>query len=375
MKIAFLQSGMTGYQDACLRALNARGVEILNVFSTAYENAEFDVRAFHSYGRTLTWQGTPPAERVRSAVEEFEPDAIFMTSWKQPAYRKIMVAMKGRALRILVSSNIWEGTYRQWIGRATHRWYLRPLYDCAFVPGDRSEWFVRRLGFSAEQVIRGSNSADVEVFDRGPRSGAQLAATRRFLFSGRLMHYKGIDVLRDAYLRYRASVDDPWDLDVVGVGELDRDLRDLPGVRMHGFVTPERLSELMHSSACLVLPSYIDFFGVVVHEAATAGQVLLCSDSVGATPYLLQDGFNGWTVPTGSSQRLADAMARVGALPAQRLETMSAGSRALASRFSPSLWAENVATEIERRLPGVGRTPTAPPVAATPRDPDRAPAG
>jgi glycosyltransferase involved in cell wall biosynthesis len=283
-----------------------------------------------------------------------------------------MAGMKGRALRILISSNIWEGRYRQWLGRATHRWYLRPLYDCVFVPGDRSEWFVRRLGFRADQVIRGSNSADVEVFDRGPRGGDELAATRRFLFSGRLMKYKGVDVLRDAYLRYRESVADPWDLDVVGVGELDHRLRDLPGVTMHGFVSPERLSGLMHSSACLVLPSYIDFFGVVVHEAATAGQVLLCSDSVGATPYLLQDGFNGWTVATGNVRSLADAMARVSTLPAQRLEAMSAGSRALAGRFSPSLWAENVSSEVERRLRELGRTPT---TTAASREPDHAPAG
>jgi len=362
MKIAFLQSGMTGYQDACLRALRARGNEILNIFPTAYENANFDAESFRDYGRALHWpQDKPSAEWVQAAVDEFDPDAILMVSWRNPAYRKVMAQMRGRALRIMFSSNIWEGTYRQWLGRATHRVYLRPLYDCAFVPGDRSEWFVHRLGFSADKVIRGSNSADVEVFDRGARTGEQLAASRRFVFSGRLMPYKGIKVLREAYLRYRDTVEDPWDLDVVGLGELESEVAGLPGVTMHGFVSPQRLAELMHESACFVLPSYIDFFGVVVHEAAVAGQVLLCSDSVGATPYLLQDGYNGWTVATGDARSLADAMARVHALPPERLAAMSEGSRALSKRFSPTLWADNLTSEVERRCAALGLrvTPTA----------------
>jgi len=375
MKIAFLQSGMTGYQDACLRALRARGNEILNIFPTAYENAQFDAESFRDYGRALHWpQNEPPsAQWVQAAVDEFDPDAVLMVSWHNPAYRKVMARMRGRALRIMFSSNIWEGTYRQWLGRATHRIYLRPLYDCVFVPGDRSEWFVHRLGFGPDKVIRGSNSADVEVFDRGPRPAEQLAASRRFVFSGRLMPYKGIKVLREAYLSYRDSVEDPWDLDVVGLGELESELAGLPGVTMHGFVTPQRLSELMHESACFVLPSYIDFFGVVVHEAAVAGQVLLCSDSVGATPYLLQDGYNGWTVATGNAGSLADAMRRVHALPPERLAAMSEGSRGLSKRFSPTLWADNLTSEVERRCAAMGLrvTPTTGTGPSQPAEADR----
>lgn len=357
MRIAFLQSGMTGYQDACLRALRRRGNEILNIFPTAYENAEFKAETFREYGTALIWPDpAPSADWVQAAVDEFGPDAILMTSWRTPAYRPVMTRMRGRALRIMTSSNIWQGSYRQWLGRLTHRWYLQPLFDCAFVPGDRSEWFVRRLGFRADQIIRGANSADVEVFDRGPRSGEELAAARRFLFSGRLMPYKGVSVLREAYRRYRDTVARPWDLDVVGIGELAGELAGLPGVSMHGFVEPKRLAELMHASAALVLPSYMDFFGVVVHEAATAGQLLLCSDSVGATPYLLQDGYNGWTVATGDVGSLADALVRVSALPPDRLAAMSEGSSRLAQRFSPTLWADNLTLELERRLGRTGQT-------------------
>jgi glycosyltransferase involved in cell wall biosynthesis len=349
MRFVFLQTGMTGYQDASLRALQKQGNEILNVFPGAIKNTAFKIDEFGSYGRTFTWEGAPPEAELLRTVADFAPDAIVMASWQQPQYRKAMAAQRGRALRILFSSNVWEATPKQWLGRATHRAYLRPLYDCVFVPGERSEWFARRLGFDAAQVIRGANSADVEVFERGPRSAEQLAASRRFLFTGRLMPYKGVTVLRDAWQRYRATTADPWDLDVIGVGELAPELERLPGVRMHGFVQPAELAALMHESACLVLPSFIDFYGVVVHEAATAGQVLLCSDGVGATPHLLQDGYNGWTIAGGNVDSLAGGLARVTALPAERLAAMSAGSRSLARRLSPTIWAENLTEEVARR--------------------------
>lgn len=355
MRFAFLQVGMTGYNDACLRALAAAGHEILNVFPGTSHNYDFDSSAFSSYGETLVWSGAPDQRAVDEAIDAFEPDVVVMVSWFQKEYRQVMKRMRGRALRILVSTNVWESRPRQWLGRATHRRYIDPLYDAVFVPGERSEWFARRLGFEGDQIIRGSNSADVAVFDRGPRAHEELTTARRFLFAGRLMPYKGVDVLAPAYRDYRDSVQEPWDLDVVGLGEMEAEIAGIPGVRMHGFVTPEELSDLMHTTTCLVLPSYIDFFGVVVHEAALSGQVLICSDGVGATPYLLQDGFNGWTVPAGDASQLTAALRQVTELPDERLMAMSTGSRSLASRFSPALWAQHLATECERRLTSVER--------------------
>jgi glycosyltransferase involved in cell wall biosynthesis len=353
VRVAFLLFGVTGYQDACLRALAGLGDELLLVHPGSMADAPFDAARFGDYAQTMVWDTPPSAQTLLPLVDSFAPDAIMMASWIGKDYRAVMAAQRGRALRILFSSNVWRNTARQWLGRATHRWYIDPLYDCVFVPGDRSEWFARRLGFDAAQVIRGANSADVDVFERGARDAAELAGRRRFLFSGRLVEHKGITVLAEASRRYRESVSDPWELGIVGTGPLAGELSGIPGVQLHSFMQPPDLAKQMHSSSCLILPSYLDYYGVVVHEAATAGLPLLCSDSVGAVPGLLQDGFNGWTVATGDAASLADGMARMSALPESRLAAMSDGSRALARRLSPGIWASNFHEEVARRLPGV----------------------
>ena len=103
-------------------------------------------------------------------------------------------------------------------------------------------------------------------------------------------------------------------------------LRQIPGVTMHGFLQPPQLAALMRQVSCFVLTSHIEPYGVVVHEAAVAGLPVLCTDFAGATAGLLQDSYNGWIVASGDVQRWAEAMARLAALPPARLQSMSDAS-------------------------------------------------
>lgn len=355
MRIAFLLFGMTANMDACYRKLAELGDELLLVYPDSTEDLPFDDRKFGDFAQTLVWHELPSAQTLMPVIDDFKPDVIIMSSWVGDGYRKVMKAYAGRALRVLFGSNVWRNTPKQWAGRLTHRLYLNPLYDCAFVAGDRSEWFARRLGFSAGDIIRGSQSCNVVTFDRGARTGAELASRRRFLFTGRLAEHKAVDVLADAYRRYRASTSAPWDLAIAGTGPLRHIFDGIEGVHLLGFLQPHELSTAMHESSCFILPSYLDYYGLVVHESTTAGLPLLCSDGVGATPSLLQDGYNGWVVAAGSADSLADGMRRMSALAPERLEEMSEGSRNLAKRLNPTIWARNLHEECERRLPGAVR--------------------
>jgi glycosyltransferase involved in cell wall biosynthesis len=373
MRIAMLCYGMTGYQDACYRALAELGNDMLLVYPGEMDGLPFERAGFGDYAQRHVWQSDggiwegdpPPPEVMVPLVRDFAPDVVFMMSWRGKGYRAVMQDQRGRAVRILYTENVWHASPKQWLGRLTHRLYVDPLYDCAFVPSDRAEWFARRLGFTPDRVMRGALSGDVDLFERGARSGDELAGRRRFLFSGRLVDHKRPDVLAAAYREYRQVVADPWDLVVAGEGPLAHVFDGIPGVIARGFVQPADLSGEMHQASAFILQSEIDFFGVVVHEAATAGLPLIVSEGVGAAPALLQDGCNGWTVAPGNVASLTDAMVRMSSVGPERLEAMSDGSRSLARRLSPQIYATNFHEEVERRQRALGIATRAAAAAAT----------
>lgn len=347
MRIAVLMTGLTAYQDSCFRELSELGDELLLVHPDSMPFAPFDADKFTDRVRRHVWSTMPGPDEIVPVVEEFDPDVVIMWSWDGKGYRTVMKRFRDRALRVVFTSNFWHGTMRQRLGIAVSRFYVQPLFDVAWVPGERSELFARQLGF--RDFIRGANSADTPLFERGPREAAELASRRRFLFTGRLIWHKAPQELAEAYRRYRQLVDDPWDLDVAGDGPLRTAFEGIEGVTLRGFVQPEELVDLMHQSSAFLLPSHLEWYGVVVHEAAVSGLPIICADGVGAVPHLLQDGFNGWTVPAGDLDELADAMARMSSMDAVRLKAMSDGSRALGSRLTPKIWAQNLHEQLERR--------------------------
>lgn len=349
MRVAVLMTGLTAYQDACFRALVDLGDEVLLVHPPSMAYAPFDTTSFAREVDRIVWDGSmPTAADLVPAIEAFDPDAVIMWSWDGKGYRAVMKAMKGRAHRVIFTSNFWHGSPKQWAGLLASRAYVLPLFETAWVPGERSEAFARRIGL--RDIIRGANSADTPLFERGARDRDELAARRRFLFTGRLIWHKAPAELARAYRTYRTLVADPWYLDVAGDGPLRTELEGIDGVRMHGFVQPRELADLMHQASGFLLPSHIEWYGVVVHEAAVAGLPIICSDGVGAVPHLLQDGFNGWTVPAGDESALVEAMVRLSSVDDERLAAMSEGSRALGSRLTPTIWARNLHEQLEARL-------------------------
>jgi glycosyltransferase involved in cell wall biosynthesis len=347
---------MTGYLTAEYRQLHKLGNELLVVTPESPDGFEamadtaFDGVISDEYARMIPWSEPPKPAELVALIRQFAPDAVAMMSWNfTPAYRAVMKNLPPNVVRILIMDNLWRSTPKQWLGRLGHRFYVKPVADVAMVPSERTESYARMLGFGPSDIIRGSLSADVDLFGSPPRTGEELAGRRSFVYAGRLVWHKGPDVLARAYRRYRAMADEPWDLHVVGTGAHAAQLRDIEGVTMHGFVQPPQVADLMRRSSCLVLTSHIEPYGVVVHEAAVAGLPILCTDFAGAAAGMMQDSYNGWIVAAGDVERWAEAMLRMSNLPPARLQSMSDASRCIGARINPTGWALNVHEQIARR--------------------------
>lgn len=342
LRVAILWQGLSGYSHAAFTALSELGADVLVFHAAQGAHAPFDPQAITHGLRTHAWQGQPAAEVVETALSAFDPHVLLVSSWHIPAYRRAARHRKGQMVRVLCMDNQWWATPKQVVGVASSPFLVRPAYDAAFVPGDRSADFARRLGFPDERIIRGIYSCDHPRFDAVAAVRGDEAPTPAFVFVGRLVTEKGIDVLADAYRRYRQLASEPWPLLVGGVGPETGRLVDIPGVDLLGFVQPADLPELLSRAGCLVLPSRFEPWGVVVHEAAAAGLPVVCTSVCGAASRLVLDGYNGAVVSPGNAEALARALVRISGSDDAARRAMSQASRSLALQFTPRRWATHL---------------------------------
>jgi glycosyltransferase involved in cell wall biosynthesis len=183
---------------------------------------------------------------------------------------------------------------------------------------DNSEFLSPR----AEKVRIVDYGLHVEDIAEPPAHVLQRAAEirsdhrgRQFvLFVGRLVYYKGADVL----VRAMASVD--ADLVMIGQGPLEAELRAIAvanGVADRiAFVAPvddEELWAYYRAADVLCLPSVAnsEAFGLVQIEAHAAGTPTISTNLPTSVPYANLDGVTGLTVAVGDVVGLAGALNRL----------------------------------------------------------------
>jgi glycosyltransferase involved in cell wall biosynthesis len=359
LRVAVLWPGMSGFVHAQLRALLDRGVEVMVFHSMGSPDAPYQPDAVTRGLRTHAWSGTPDEAEIHQILEEFEPDVMLIMSWHIGAYRRLGRRWRGRALRILCMDNQWWGTRKQWAGVAVSRFVVQPTYDAAFVAGDRQADFARRLGFPTERIIPGVYTGDYERFAAVAASREGALPPSAFLFVGRLVPDKGVDILAEGYQRYRSRTDDPWPLLVAGTGSDGYLLHGVEGVEMLGFVQPSDLPDVFARAGCLVLPSRFEPWGAVIHEAAAAGLPIACTWVAGAALRLVLDGYNGVVMSPDDPEALAAALDRISSVADGERRAMGEASAQLARQFSPARWADTLLRRLPRLWTDVGLPPPA----------------
>jgi glycosyltransferase involved in cell wall biosynthesis len=134
----------------------------------------------------------------------------------------------------------------------------------------------------------------------------------RFLFIGRLIERKGLDVLLQAFAGF-----DGGELWIAGDGPLQDAVSQAAAedsrIRLLGHVDGDDQGDLYAQVDVLVVPSLYEAWGLVVHEGLGHGLPVIATDQVGAADDLIDPGVNGYIVPAGSAEATAEAMHSVSA--------------------------------------------------------------
>lgn len=133
-----------------------------------------------------------------------------------------------------------------------------------------------------------------------------------------------------------------------------KNVEGISGVEIYGFVQPNDLPDKFAQASCLLLPSFFEPWGLVIHEATAAGLSVICSSVCGASKHLVQDGYNGYLIEPGNADDLTNAMLRYTRLCDERKAEMCSNSFNLSLQFTPERWAtyfyERVTELIQHRF-------------------------
>jgi glycosyltransferase involved in cell wall biosynthesis len=209
-----------------------------------------------------------------------------------------------------------------------------------------SEWaraaVVRDYGLGPGQVI--SVGGGLSRSRPPAPKGVGSYAARRLLFVGKEWERKGGPVLLEA-LRLAREKDPEVSLDVAGASPDTRQ----SGVRVHGFLAWQGLSQLYAAASLFVMPSYHEAWGQVFVEAAACGVASIGLNRA-ATPEMIVDGVTGRLVEP-DARELAEVILELTGDP-DRLQQMGEAAKA---RVQDWTWDRVV----ERMLPSLGEPASA----------------
>jgi glycosyltransferase involved in cell wall biosynthesis len=170
------------------------------------------------------------------------------------------------------------------------------------------------------------------------RDGPQpVPDNRRMVCVGRLSEQKGQLLLLEALGRLSAE-GVAFEMTLAGDGPMrpiiEEQIRCLgldQRVRITGWLSNEAVRRELLAARAMVLPSFAEGLPVVLMEALALGRPVVTT-YVAGIPELVSPESNGWLVPAGSVDALADALCQVlGAPPEQLAQMGEAGAKRVAA--------------------------------------------
>lgn len=165
--------------------------------------------------------------------------------------------------------------------------------------------YVNRANVLMDKIVRIYNCSPIEELCLTPHN------SKRVLAMGRLHEQKGFDLLLQAW-KYVEDANMEWRLEIVGDGPERDNLLDLIEELQLKRVTISPSTNNPRSkyeeASIYVLPSRIEGLGLVLLEAANMSLPIVAFACNDGPLELLEDGKNGFLIPTGDTKSMAERL-------------------------------------------------------------------
>ena len=341
MKICWWTVYPTVNQTAILAALRARGADVVACYFSRYD----------PYRRLLGWKDRPlePWEHfaptiaaARAAVPDWDARIQMVSSFADGISWRVMSWCRRHRKPWFV---VTEGSRGRWFVRPVLRLFARRIDRHAlmgFFHGRAASEQFGRLGVRASK--RTVCTYPLPDLPAGlPPRDAELT----FVYAGVLLELKAVDVIAAAFRRVRAEFPRVHLL-VVGDGELKSVFDGIDGVELVGTVPPDEVCRYLARGHVALQPSRRDGWGLALLEGAACGLAMIGSDHTPSAVDRIVDGVNGYIVPAGDVDALANAMRRYAADPARAVRHGAAAREAVRD-MSAAVQAARIIDGLERR--------------------------
>jgi glycosyltransferase involved in cell wall biosynthesis len=272
------------------------------------------------------------------------PDIIYVQEYEWGRFD--VLVLFGKILGISVVAQ-YQGADGKYEGRGAfiRRWAIRNA--CKLLCVNRNEYqratgkYPGLDGGKLEILYHPVDSAQFYPMDKG-RAQAELGlpADRRYLlFVGRLHPHKGIPYLLEAHAKVQPEFPDTTLL-LIGTGPLESELKSLvvqqgwQNVRFEGWVaSKDKLRLYLGASEFLTMSSLRESFCIAATEAMACGRPVL-GTAVDGLLEQISDGENGFLVPPGDAEALAEKMAYLLENPERCVAMGKAARETFERRFS-----------------------------------------
>jgi glycosyltransferase involved in cell wall biosynthesis len=238
---------------------------------------------------------------TKRQLDAFAPDIVHIST---PDFvgRKFLLYAKQKSLPLASAFHTdfpsYLKYYRLKFAERTFWKYLTWFYNCCDVVFAPNEIVRRKL---EDQKIRNieiwSRGVDKEIFDPSHRSEKLRSAWNAngktvFVYAGRFVHYKDIDVVMKVYDRFmKAGYADRIRFVMIGSGPKEAEMkRRMPQAVFPGYLTGDQLSETYASGDIFLFPSITEAFCNVALEALASGLPVVVSNEGGCRDIVEKSG-------------------------------------------------------------------------------------
>jgi glycosyltransferase involved in cell wall biosynthesis len=347
-KIIFLYSTIGHYMTSVLREIKNlnSNAEIVVVYwdKLGINSNKFEIKELN--GTHFIPRSSLDSSQMAKLLIDHNPDILYISGWQDKGYVNALKRyrrLKRDTITVCGIDDQWHGYLRQHIGKIYFRLFYKKLYDFMWVAGKPQYHYAQRFGYGPERIVSNIYTADSKSFST--KSGI----AKRFVFVGRFVSVKGLDVLFSAYERLSDEIKQEWPLILIGDGGLREQIvaNKSKYVTIKPYMQIDDLKAELSNGGVACIPSRKDQWGLPIHEMAMLGYPLVVSSACGAATEFLISGYNGYLFRNGDVDSLFLALFNITQLNTQELELFSARSQKISNRIDSEFSASSLLSVLD----------------------------